>query len=151
MTIERKTAASLESPLPARPVWHAMKRGWRQKCPACDRARLYRSYLKVNDTCTYCGEDLHHHRADDAPPYFTMLATGHIVVGGILAMEQSLSPPTWVQLAIWMPTLVVISLWLLPRVKGALIAYQWANRMHGFGGTEIEGSDIPPADPHPVN
>jgi uncharacterized protein (DUF983 family) len=25
---------------------------------------------------------------------------------------------------------------MLPRVKGALIGYQWAVRMHGFGGAE---------------
>ena len=28
---------------------------------------------------------------------------------------------------------LLLSLWLLPKVKGALIAYQWALRMHGFG------------------
>jgi hypothetical protein len=28
---------------------------------------------------------------------------------------------------------MILSLWLLPRVKGALIGLQWAFRMHGFG------------------
>ena len=28
---------------------------------------------------------------------------------------------------------VILSLVLLPRIKGALIALQWAQRMHGFG------------------
>ena len=27
-----------------------------------------------------------------------------------------------------------LSLYLLPRLKGALVAVQWAKRMHGFGG-----------------
>jgi uncharacterized protein (DUF983 family) len=31
-----------------------------------------------------------------------------------------------------------MSLALLPRVKGALIGWQWALRMHGFGGTPAE-------------
>jgi uncharacterized protein (DUF983 family) len=40
--------------------------------------------------------------------------------------------PIWLHALVW-PTLVaVLSLWFLPRVKGALIAYQWALRMHGF-------------------
>jgi uncharacterized protein (DUF983 family) len=30
-----------------------------------------------------------------------------------------------------------MSLALLPRVKGALIGWQWALRMHGFGGTPV--------------
>ena len=29
---------------------------------------------------------------------------------------------------------VALSLYLLPRLKGALVAVQWAKRMHGFGG-----------------
>jgi uncharacterized protein (DUF983 family) len=28
---------------------------------------------------------------------------------------------------------VAMSLFLLPRLKGALVAIQWAKRMHGFG------------------
>jgi len=28
---------------------------------------------------------------------------------------------------------VALSLYLLPRLKGALVAVQWARRMHGFG------------------
>lgn len=78
-----------------------------------------------------------------------MLITGHVIVGGILVLEQLFAPPTWVQLTIWMPLLVLLSLWLLPRIKGALIGYQWAFRMHGFGDGEVEGVDIPPADPLP--
>lgn len=27
---------------------------------------------------------------------------------------------------------VALSLWLLPRLKGALVALQWSRRMHGF-------------------
>ena len=25
-----------------------------------------------------------------------------------------------------------LSLWLLPRIKGAMVALQWSRRMHGF-------------------
>ena len=30
----------------------------------------------------------------------------------------------------------VLSLWMLPRVKGAIVGFQWARRMHGFGHGE---------------
>jgi uncharacterized protein (DUF983 family) len=132
-----------------RNIWQAMTRGWRQKCPSCGDGRLYGKYLKVNDACPTCGTELHHHRADDAPPYFVMTITAHIVVGGILILERLYAPPTWVQLSIWLPMLVLLSLWLLPRVKGALIGYQWALKMHGFGNTAFDGADLelPPAPP----
>jgi uncharacterized protein (DUF983 family) len=132
-----------------RNIWQAMTRGWRQKCPSCGDGRLYGKYLKVNDACPTCGTELHHHRADDAPPYFVMTITAHIVVGGILILERLYAPPTWVQLSIWLPMLVLLSLWLLPRVKGALIGYQWALKMHGFGNPAFDGADLelPPAPP----
>lgn len=150
MTIIRDVPATV-SDLPERDAWVSLKRGWRQTCPACAKGAMYGRYLKVNDACPSCGEDLHHQRADDAPPYFTMFITGHVVIGLILFMEKNFAPPTWVHLSIALPLLVLLSLWLLPRVKGALIGYQWANRMHGFGDTEVEGADIPPAEPRPAN
>ena len=133
-----------------RNVWLSFKRGWNQTCPKCAKGALYKSYLKVNDACPSCGEELHHQRADDAPPYFTMMITGHVIVGGILVLEKNFALDMWVQLAIWMPMTVLLSLWLLPRVKGALIGYQWANRMHGFGAGAFEGADLAPADPLPA-
>ena len=111
---------------------------------------MYGKYLKVNDACLPCGTELHHHRADDAPPYFVMTITAHVVVGGILLVERNFNVETWVQMAIWMPILVLLSLWLLPRVKGALIGYQWALRMHGFGPGAYEGADLPPVEPKPA-
>lgn len=149
MTITRQAIQTV-SDLPERDAWTSLKRGWCQTCPACNKGQIYKSYLKVNDACPACGEELHHQRADDAPPYFTMLIVAHIVGGGILFMEQNYAPPEWVELVIWLPATVLISLWLLPRIKGALIAYQWANRMHGFGGPQVEGADIAPVAPRPA-
>ena len=119
---------------PERPRWQSIKRGFRQRCPNCGEGRMYRAFLKVSDTCPKCGEELHHHRADDAPAYFTILITGHVVVSGVLLSEQHLAPPLWVQAAVWLPTLLALTMYLLPRIKGALVAYQWAVLMHGFGG-----------------
>lgn len=118
----------------ARSVPNAIRRGLAERCPACGEGGMFRAYLKVVDGCPRCGEQLHHHRADDAPPYFTIVIVGHIVVGGVLMLEQSLAPATWVQAAVWLPLTIILSLLLLPRVKGALVALQWALRMHGFGG-----------------
>lgn len=126
-----------------REVAPSMRRGWSQKCPACGQGALYRAYLKVADQCPHCHEALHHHRADDAPPYFTMLVTGHIIVGGILIAERQWAPPTWVHLAVAVPALLIMSLWLLPRVKGALVGLQWALRMHGFSGKPDEAPEAP--------
>jgi uncharacterized protein (DUF983 family) len=117
---------------PRRDVWRAMLRGFGLRCPNCGRGALFKSYLKACDACPSCGEELHHHRADDAPPYFTILIVGHVVVGGVLFLERGIAPPGWVQAAVWLPLTLILTLLLLPRVKGALIGLQWALYMHGF-------------------
>lgn len=121
-----------------------MARGLKGRCPACGRGPLFTSYLKVVHTCAECGTALHHQRADDAPPYFTMLIVGHVVGGGVLTLEQTYAPSQLTHLMIWIPLTLVMSLTLLPRIKGSLVGLQWAHRMHGFG----EGPD--PSQPEPL-
>lgn len=119
---------------PRRELWPAVLNGLRRKCPNCGKGALYSSYLKVAHTCAHCGEELHHQRADDAPPYVVIVIVGHLLVTGLLTLEMNVHPPTWVHLVIWLPLALILSLLLLPPVKGALIGIQWACRMHGFGG-----------------
>jgi uncharacterized protein (DUF983 family) len=95
---------------------------------------LFRAYLKVNDQCPVCAEHLHHQRADDAPPYVVILVLGHILVPLLVAVELAVTPPYWVYLVTCPPLILGLALWLLPHAKGMIIALQWANRMHGFGG-----------------
>ena len=115
-----------------RPIFGSLFRGATLKCPACGRGALFRRYLKVAEHCPACGEELHHHRADDAPAYFTIAIVDHIVVSLVLAVEMAYRPALWVHMALWLPLTVILTLLFLPPVKGALVALQWALRMHGF-------------------
>jgi uncharacterized protein (DUF983 family) len=94
---------------------------------------MFGRYLKVRDVCPVCALEMHHHRADDAPPYFTMMILGHILVPLALMLERAAAPPLWLHFSLLLPLTLILTLLLLPRVKGALIGLQWANRMHGFG------------------
>jgi uncharacterized protein (DUF983 family) len=123
--------ATMAPPAP-RSVSAAMLRGFRCRCPNCGQASLFRAYLKVIDRCPVCGEDYSHQRADDAPPYFVMLITGHVIVPLVLLLEVAYSPPLWVHAVIWGPLTVAMALGLLQPIKGAIVGWQWANRMHGF-------------------
>ena len=111
----------------------AMRRGWSCRCPRCGDAPLYGRYLKVEPRCAHCGLALEGHRADDAPPYFTIFIVAHIIVPLMLMLEQNFHPPEWLHMVLWLPLTLLLSLWLLPRVKGCLIGLQFARRMHGFG------------------
>ncbi|MBA4788559.1 MAG: DUF983 domain-containing protein [Rhizobiales bacterium] len=123
----------------------AMMRGMMMRCPKCGQGRMFTSYLKVADHCERCGEELHHHRADDAPPYMTIMIVGHIVVPLLVLVEEAFRPEVWIHLAIFLPLTLLLSLALLPPIKGALVGLQWALRMHGFDPRSPEHEPIPQA------
>jgi len=110
----------------------ALLKGLRLRCPSCGQGKLLHSYLKVNDGCSKCGQELHHQRADDGPAYLTILVVGHILGFALHIVYTQMRPDPWM-LAIIMSVITVgASLLMLPRMKGLVVAYQWAKRMHGF-------------------
>jgi uncharacterized protein (DUF983 family) len=117
-----------------RPLWPAMWRGFLGKCPHCGEGKLFRAFLKPVDRCEACGEEMHHHRADDLPAYLVVFIVGHIVVGAFMGAETMFALTTWQHLAIWAPVTLAMTLGLLQPVKGAVVGLQWALYMHGFGG-----------------
>jgi uncharacterized protein (DUF983 family) len=90
---------------------------------------MFRRYLKVNPVCPVCGLDLAVYPVDDAPPYFTILLVAHIVMPGLLLVEELFHPAAWIESAIWLPMTLILTLVLLPRVKGVLIGLHWANEI----------------------
>lgn len=116
-----------------RPVKPAMLRGWRRRCPKCGAGPMFRGYLKVRDACPVCGQELHHHRADDGPAYLTILIVGHLLAPALMFTFVKFRPEPIVMITGFTIGTVALSLYLLPRLKGGLVALQWAKRMHGFG------------------
>jgi uncharacterized protein (DUF983 family) len=115
-----------------------MKRGFRGRCPHCGQGKLFQKYLKTVDRCAICGEEFHHHRADDLPAYVVIFLVGHLVVAGLMSAEQHSEWPIVVHAILWPALTVVLSLALIQPVKGAIVGLQWAMRMHGFGGKAHE-------------
>ncbi len=109
------------APWQTMPMGLALKRGLRCTCPACGETRLFSSYLKVVPECTACGAPLGQVRADDAPPYFTIVLVGHIVVPLMLFVEKTWSPSLWLQAALWLPLTLGLTLAFLQPIKGATV------------------------------
>lgn len=118
---------------PERPLRQAMLRGALGRCPACGQGRLFKSYLTVNASCAHCGEEFHHQRADDGPAYLTILLVSHLGAPLLLAVYMMYRPSAMSMLIGFSLGAIVLSLGLLPRIKGGFIGFQWARRMHGFG------------------
>jgi uncharacterized protein (DUF983 family) len=126
--------------LPVRPVWQSLRRGMLGRCPNCNRGRMFRAFLKVADHCPICHEALHHHQADDAPAYFVILIVGHLVIPLVLLVEIACAPPYWLHALLWLPLAAGLAVGLLQPIKGAIVGWQWANYMHGFG-PNVEAAD----------
>ena len=129
----------------------AVGRGLRGRCPHCGKGRLFRAFLKPVDRCEACGEDLHHQRADDLPPYIVITIVGHIIVGGLLLAEKFADWPMWLHMTVWPLLTIILSFVLMQPVKGGVVGLQWAVRMHGFGGEpeRPERQPLPPSDSRP--
>ena len=137
-----ETAAPVQA-LPERPLKTALLRGWRRRCPQCGTGHMLKSYLKVNDTCPVCRESLKHHRADDGPAYLTILIVGHIMAPALLTTFEVFRPEPLVLFTIFAVGCVTLSLYLLPRLKGMVVAYQWAKYMNGFSQEAKNKQDQP--------
>ena len=116
----------------------AIWRGARKRCPQCGEGRLFDGYTTTAETCSVCGLTISEHRADDAPPYITIMIVGHLIVPLALVTERVFDPAVWVQFAVWGPLILLATLWMLPISKGAMVGLQWAHRMHGFGKDKLD-------------
>lgn len=110
---------------------HAIWRGVRRCCPHCGRGALFKSYLKQVDVCAICHETYAHIRADDAPPWLTILVVGHIVVPLIFIVNSWFIWPNWLVMLVWPIITAALALTILPRAKGVFIAIIWATRAPG--------------------
>ena len=117
---------------PAFPIaaWRALS----GRCPCCGQARLFASYLKQVETCPVCGARWGDIRADDAPPWLTILVVGHIVVPIAATVESMVTWPLWAAVTLWSSLALGLSFAILPRAKALFIAAIWSARAPGSEG-----------------
>jgi len=101
---------------------------------------MFRAFLKVSDRCEACGEELHHHRADDFPAYIVIFIVGHALMPIVLYVETNFAPSYWIEAAIWLPAVLISTIGLLQPTKGVIVALQWHMGMHGFEQSKMRGT-----------
>ena len=122
------TPAALPYVLPA--YGQGLARGLRNRCPCCEGGPVFqpgwRGYLKVVPECAACHAPLGELRADDAPPYFTIVAVGHLLLPLLLWVETTYTPPMWLHMVVWLPLFTIASVALLRPIKGAVVGWMCA-------------------------
>ena len=86
------------------------------------------------ETCDVCGQDFSSVNSGDGPAVFIILIVGFIVGGLAVGAELIYHPPYWLQLTIWLPTILIMSVGLLRPSKAYLIALQFKHK----ASSEIE-------------
>ena len=114
--------------------WLGVRRGLAHRCPECGKGRLYRDYLKIEDSCEVCAHPLGEYRADDGPAYITILLVGHLVVAPLLLFPFIWQWPAAVVVPLTLGPLAALVLMTLPRVKGAFLGALWATKGTGTSG-----------------
>ncbi len=129
----------------------AMKRGFVGRCPQCGEGKLFRAFLKPTASCEHCGEAYDGlHRVDDFATYVVIFIVGHLVVPLFLFTDRDVLWPMWIHMILWPGLVLLLSVLLIQPVKGALIAQQWAMRLHGFDPDgDIHDAPLAKAAPGP--
>ena len=106
-------------------IWQLLKRGMRRQCPQCGDSLLFDGYLTVRKACEKCGVHFQDIRADDMPAYFTIAVVGHLLLPLIYWAEVHCQWSLTVHLTVWLPLTIVLTLGLLPPIKGVAMAITW--------------------------
>ncbi|HWA49186.1 MAG TPA: DUF983 domain-containing protein [Dongiaceae bacterium] len=109
----------------------SLMRGLRRRCPRCGEGKMFSGYLSVQHACATCGMEFEPLRSDDAPPYFTLFIVGHVMVSLYVAAWRFVEAPLWAQAVFWCGTTAVMSLALLPFIKGGVMAVIFATKAKG--------------------
>ncbi|MFN3610025.1 MAG: DUF983 domain-containing protein [Hyphomonas sp.] len=100
--------------------------GIRLRCGACGEGKLFRGYLKLNDTCPHCGRDMTAADTADGPAFF--VGFGVLILMAPFLFLVPMSPlPVGLKLLAMAGVGVVVTLlclWLLPAAKGILLNLQ---------------------------
>ncbi len=110
-----------QSGIPMPPMMTAIGRGLLGRCPSCGKSHIFNGYLKVRDACQGCGAPLGLARADDAPPYFTILLVGHVLIPAMFMVDRAFTPEIWLMTAIFVPLAAIMSVGLLRPIKGGTV------------------------------
>ena len=102
--------------------------GLRGCCPRCGKGKLYKGFLDLAPRYEVCGLDYSFADSGDGPAVFIMMIAGFVIVGLVLWVEFTWSPPYWVHAVLWIPLTLALTIGLIRPLKGWLVAQQFRHK-----------------------
>ena len=112
--------------MPRRPSFWHVALGCR--CPRCGRGSLFQGLLTIRPACNACGLNLRAYDTGDGAASGLILLLGAAVVGMVLWVEFSFSPPAWVHAVLWPAVIIPLAIGLTRPLKAALVVQQYRHR-----------------------
>lgn len=113
---------------PERTIKETIGLGFAGRCPRCGQGRIFKGRLEIVDACPVCGLVLSEHDAGDGAVVPALLILGSVLVALAVWVEFKYEPALWVHIVLWGPIGTLLTLWLLPRLKGIGVALQHKHR-----------------------
>jgi uncharacterized protein (DUF983 family) len=107
--------------------------GFKGRCPRCGEGRLFSGFLKVGQGCGFCGLKYDFENAGDGAVPFLILIIGAIGVGLGAWVLLAFDTAVWVPILVTVPVVIILTLVMMPRAKGLLIALQYVNQASDSG------------------
>ncbi|MEP3890214.1 MAG: DUF983 domain-containing protein [Hellea sp.] len=99
--------------------------GLRGKCPQCGEGTLFKGFLTFADRCEACHADFSIEDAGDGPTVFVIFIVGIFIVPMALGFSMVVDAPMWLTFVIWIPIIIIVSLYLLRLLRGVMFNLQW--------------------------
>ena len=96
-------------------------------CPRCGERSLFAGLVAFAPRCRRCGLDFTAFNVGDGPAAFLTLILGTIIVGLAVWLQLSFDPPLWVQMLVWIPVALALTILALRVAKAALIGAEYRN------------------------
>jgi uncharacterized protein (DUF983 family) len=111
---------------------HPFKAGVMMRCPRCGQGTLFAGMLSLVDECSECALPLKQADNGDGPAFFVITFIGGLITVLAAIVELQFAPPSWVHVVLWVPMVLVSSLFFLRLFKAILVAYQFKHKITGF-------------------
>jgi uncharacterized protein (DUF983 family) len=96
-------------------------------CPRCGERSLFAGMVAFAAKCGRCGLDFTVFNVGDGPAAFLTLILGTIIVGLAIWLQLEFDPPLWVQMIVWIPVALILTVLALRVAKAALLGAEYRN------------------------
>lgn len=104
------------------------------RCPRCGEGAIFASWLTLRPACEVCGLDLSSHDNGDGPAYLAIFVVGGLVTLLATVTEVMFRPPYWLHAVLWLPMVLLGSIFFLHYGKAWLLAASY--RHHRLGDSQ---------------